>query len=494
MSEPTFNLVDKGWIPVQGERDLQSLKQIFTRKELGRLSGNPVEKISVLRLLLALTQTAIALPDHMAWQQLTLDDLADKVLVYLGRWHDRFDLYGSRPFMQFPQLARGKTTPFSAAQPYVATGNKVILNSWNQETPTEPPGQAMALLRQSFYACGGKRFDNDLVLSQGLGEKKPSGAPGVLTGFKGYLHTYLLGDTILGTIKNNLLTDEDIRQLPFSGLGQPCWEEMPDGEVSQRALDYKSSYLGQLMPLDKFVLLLENGMVMTEGIPYETYKTGLVDPALTIFQGDKDVKTVWAETEKRPWRELTALLSFLKVDATHKSPHFLSMGLEKLSSTPNTVARFWTGGMQLSNNAGEQYLSGMDDYVESEFHIPLTLSTRTGFDFFQKMISDLERYSKVAYASVKSYFIALNNDQKDSYASMAAGRFWEAMEPRAQIILDLAFAELPDREQKIEEEMKLWEEAVLHIYNHFCAKDTARQMTAWVKAAPNFSTAKKRRK
>ena len=80
MSEQTFNLVDGEWIPVQGEKDLQSLKQIFTRKELRRLSGNPVEKIAVLRLLLTLAQTAIPLPDREAWRQLTPDDLADKEL------------------------------------------------------------------------------------------------------------------------------------------------------------------------------------------------------------------------------------------------------------------------------------------------------------------------------------------------------------------------------------------------------------------------------
>lgn len=108
------------------------------------------------------------------------------------------------------------------------------------------------------------------------------------------------------------------------------------------------------------------------------------------------------------------------------------------------------------------------------------------------MINDLGHYSKITYAAVNNYFDALNNEQKSSYASVAAGKFWEAMEPRAQTILDLAFAELPDRDQNIEEEMKFWRATVLRIYNQFCAKDTARQMTAWVKASPNFSATKKK--
>lgn len=494
MTERTFNLIDNGWISVQDEKHRVSLKQIFSQKEFKRLSGNPVEKIAVLRLLLAITHAAVSLPDKDAWLSLSLPELADKALAYLQTWHDHFDLYSKQPFMQFPQLAQGKTSPFSAAQLCVATGNKVILNSWNIAIPSSPPEQAMALLRQSFFACSGKKFDQGINLSPEYGEKKASGTYGTLTGFRGYLHTYLLGDTLLDTVKNNLLTDEDIRELPFTGLGRPCWEEMPDGEVSKRALDYKSSYQGELLPLDKFVFLKEDGMVMTEGIPYESHKTGLVDPALTIRQDGKDIKAVWASTEKRPWRELTALLSFLKMGATHKSPHFLSMNMEKMRGTQAAYMRFWAGGMQLSSNAGEQYLSGMDDYVESEFHIPMNQQIETGFEFFQKMIGDLDHCSKITYGAVANYFAALNCEQKAAYAATAASTFWETMEPRAQNILDLAFSETPAREQNIAEEMKVWHQTVLRVYNQFCAKDTSRQITAWVKASPNFSAPPKQGK
>lgn len=487
MTERTFNLIDNGWISVQEEKHRVSLKQIFLQKDFKRLSGNPVEKIAVLRLLLAITHAAVSLPDKDAWLSLSLSELADKVLAYLQTWHDHFDLYGELPFMQFPQLAQGKTSPFSVSQPCVATGNKVILNSWNIAIPSSPPDQAIALLRQSFFACSGKKFDQGITLSPGYGEKKASGTYGTLTGFRGHLHTYLLGDTLLDTVKNNLLTDEDIRQLPFTGLGRPCWEEMPDGEISKRALDYKSSYQGVLLPLDKFVFLKKDGMVMTEGIPYESYKTGLVDPALTIRQDGKDIKTVWASTEKRPWRELTALLSFLKMGATQKSPYFLSMNIEKLRETQAAYMRFWAGGMQLSSNSGEQYLSGMDDYVESEFHIPINQQIETGFECFQKLIDELDKCSKITYKAVANYFAALNEQQKAAYAASAAGTFWEAMEPRAQIILDLAFSENPAREQNIAEEMKVWRQAVLRIYNQYCAKDTSRQIIAWVNASPNFS-------
>lgn len=127
MTERTFNLIDHGWIPIQGVNARQGLKQIFSQGDLKQLSGNSVEKIVVLRLLLAITHAAVSLPDNAAWLSLSLPELAEKVIAYLQTWHDHFDLYGKKPFMQFPQLAQGKTSPFSVAQLCVATGNKVIL-------------------------------------------------------------------------------------------------------------------------------------------------------------------------------------------------------------------------------------------------------------------------------------------------------------------------------------------------------------------------------
>ena len=56
-SERRFNLVDENWIPVAGE-GLVSLRRVFTDHNLMALGGNPVEKIALTKLLLAIAQTA----------------------------------------------------------------------------------------------------------------------------------------------------------------------------------------------------------------------------------------------------------------------------------------------------------------------------------------------------------------------------------------------------------------------------------------------------
>lgn len=98
-----FNLIDDPWINVIGQ-PRQSLKMFFTNPELSRLGGNALDKIALLRFLLALTHAAVRIPDASTWKELTPGDIAAGVLRYLEQHHDCFELFGKHPFLQFPQL------------------------------------------------------------------------------------------------------------------------------------------------------------------------------------------------------------------------------------------------------------------------------------------------------------------------------------------------------------------------------------------------------
>ena len=494
-----FNLVDDPWIKVTG-RELQSLKMLFSDLTLARLSGNAVEKIAVLRFLLALTYAAVEVPDTASWQALTPEQISRSVLEYLEHHHDTFELFGEKPFLQFPVLAKSeKKQPYSVLSPSTAVGNKPVLTNWNLPVSADVCELPLFLLRGCGFGMGGKKFDNSLVLTGGYVGKfndkgKPaSGSNGALLGFQGYLHSYLQGDTILETIHLNMLTAEEVAEMGVfpGGMGRPAWEHMPLGEDCPRAREYKESFQGILLPLDKFYLLLpaENKIVMTDGIRYPSHLTGLKDPALRIFQKGKDIKAVWAKTAVRPWRELSAILSFLKAVDSNRDPYFLSCGIAKLPAT--STVHVWTGGVEVSSNAGEQYVSGKNDYIESDFYFPVEYLAAASLDKYENIMTEIESLQSVLYKSVSGYFKELQNLSGADIASAASAVFWEMMERDVPQIIEAAFSENIVDDVAPQELVKRWRRLVLDLYDRNCPCATARQLEAWCKHKPFAYTKKK---
>src|SRR5690554_5100000 len=102
--ENRFNLVDEPWLPV-ADHGRVSLRDIFSNPEYQSLGGNPIQKIAVFKLLLAIAQAAVTPEDEKGWYQLGAQGMAEKCLAYLEQWYDRFYLYGDKPFLQMPAIA-----------------------------------------------------------------------------------------------------------------------------------------------------------------------------------------------------------------------------------------------------------------------------------------------------------------------------------------------------------------------------------------------------
>ena len=65
-TENRFNLIEEPWIPFV-DVGLVSLRQIFTHSGYRALGGNPVQKIALTKLLLAIAQAAATPADDEAW-------------------------------------------------------------------------------------------------------------------------------------------------------------------------------------------------------------------------------------------------------------------------------------------------------------------------------------------------------------------------------------------------------------------------------------------
>jgi CRISPR system Cascade subunit CasA len=486
-TENRFNLVDEPWIPIAGTGPA-SLRRIFQDTGFRSLGGNPLQKIALLKLLLAICQAAYTPKDDEDWAAAGPAGLAAKTLAYLEKHRDCFWLYGEKPFLQIPAIRGAARQSFGAVLPDIATGNTTVLTQSQMERTLSDAEKAVLVVQLMGLALGGKQTDNSVVLSrayQGKTNEKgkaATGKPGPGIGFFGYLHNFLSGTRLIETLWLNILTTENIDALKIytEGLGPIPWETPPAGENDPVAQALKKSLMGRLVPFSRFVLLAEDGIHYSEGILHYTHRDGMTDPSVAMDKSGKDIKVFWTDPVKRPWRSLTSLLGFLSNEDHHFECPYISLGMNRGRKKLRTIG-LWSAGLRVSSNAGEQYVSGADDYVESEI---LFDSAGIGEDFYLNLkneMSILDDVSRVLYGRIMGYYKELKTDGKP-YAERALELFWQFYERGFQ---DLVYAcEISAKEagQKRYYFLKNAEK----VYEDCCAGDTGRHLQTWAKNYPDL--------
>lgn len=488
-----FNLIDEPWIPVVGTHNGQggrvSLKQLFsssgTEASYRALGGNPVQKIALKKLLLAIVQASITPVDDAEWAELGPDGLAQKCLDYLQTWHDRFYLYGDMPFLQMPAIKSAAIQSFGAVSAEVSTGNTTVLTQSQAEKPLADADKALLIVQLMGFALGGKKTDNSVVLSEYYQGKtndkgRPStGKPGPCIGYMGFLHSFLFADSVQKTLWLNLFTQEQIDGWAVypMGMGVPPWQQMPSGEDCPIAKQLKSSLMGRLLPISRFCLLAEEGLHYSEGIAHPDYKEGMVDPSVAVDYTLKEPKAIWVDPERRPWRFLTALLSFIG------KRNFQCEQLRQLLGRTDgivPIVGIWSGGLRVSSNAGEQFVSGSDDYVESLIQLDTAMLGGTWFTQLQNEMDELNHLSKIIYGAVLNYLKEQKTEGK-AVAGQAANLFWQLAEHHFQKLVYAC-----DDPEKVRTLRPAFASIVNKVYDLYCPKDTARQLDAWAKYRPNL--------
>ena len=185
LEDNRFNLIDEEWIPVAGH-GRASLRQVFSDGALKEIGGNPVEKIALFKLLLAIAQSACRpLPDDEAWEELRVEGMMACVQKYLNQHRDSFWLYGERPFLQMPAVEKAKKQPLGAVQLEVASGNTTVVTEFQQEKSLTDAEKAVLLVTLMGFACGRKNTDYSITLSKNY-PKRSAHAPEKPTPSLGY--------------------------------------------------------------------------------------------------------------------------------------------------------------------------------------------------------------------------------------------------------------------------------------------------------------------
>lgn len=491
-----FSLFSEPWIPIVGN-DRKSLEQVFTDPTLSQIGGRATEKIAIFKFLLAIAQRAYTPKDETDWFKLRPEGLAQAALGYLQKHREAFDLYGEQPFLQMPQVRRAAIKPFATIVPEIASGNTTVLTHGQVARYFSDAEIAVSLLTLQSFALGGKRTDNSVVLSPHYKGKlnhkgKPStGKSGPSLDFCGLLHSFVLGDTLWESLWLNLWTQDFLNQdkqkaLYPLGLGTPPWERMPEGEDCPVAREYRETLIGRLVPLSRYCLVDDQNIYLTEGIKYDGYKEGKFDPTSAVTNTSKGPKTLWVDPEKRPWRELTSLLNQIK-DGSHfecQQVQVFSAHCPKLKQELSEKrVSFWSGGLRVSSNAGEQYVSGTDDYIESVVELSLSCFGEYWYAEFSKQMLDLELRAKQLYGCILHYQKTMNLADNKA-AALGVNQFWVRSESNCQPLLDACVEEETVKRDLLEKLQKEFYLTACQIYDELCPNMTARQMQAWIKSRP----------
>lgn len=488
--ENRFNLVDEPWIPV-ADHGRVSLKQIFSKSKYRSFGGNPVQKIALLKLLLAIGQAAATPKDDMEWKALGAHGLADRCLAYLEKWHDRFYLYGDKPFLQISAIRAARIQPYGALLPEVSTGNTTVLSQVQVQRELDDASKALLLLTLMGFALSGKKTDNSVVLTSGYAGKrndkgKPStGKPGPSVAHKGLLHNFFYGEDLQQTVWLNLFTLQQLGQMNLYSEGVGCapWESMPKGEDCDQAKKLKHSLMGRLLPVCRFCLIAEDGLHYSEGIAHLGYKEGVVDPSMAVNYSGKEPKALWVDPEKRPWRELTALLGFFEqADAQGYQSWQIRVGLERARDVTDTFS-IWSAGLSVRINAGEQFFSGSDDFVESQVWLHSEILGDIWFTQLKSEMDALNDLAKNLYGRVQSFFKAQTVDGS-KIAPQATQLFWQLCERDFQSLV-VQCAQTEEAALHRQQLRKRFAGYIYQSYDKFCPYGTARQMDAWAKYRPN---------
>jgi len=501
--DSSFNLVTDQWIPVIG-RGSVSLLEVFEDESISWLSGNVIENLAVFRLLLAIAQSAFTPKDEAEWDTYTSNQMSQKSSEYVKQNIDRFFLYGEKPFLQINRIAevrdgldiksKGELLEYAGIDSEKAYKTKRVLFTSQIPLDVTDPRKVMLLLIQQAFGKGGKTFNKKIELSAGFGavnSLKPGS--GLATG--GLLHSYLITKNLIETIRLNLLSSEAIKSTGLfpAGVGKSPWEKMPEHQDCDVSRQLKDSYLGRLIPLGRFCKFQDDGMILIEGIQHQNYLDGRRDLSISADLSAAKTKVLWANTDKNPWRELTSILSFVSASTSSKFENTQLLLTIHRARKHGGIVGVWSAGQQISYNAGEQYMTGKDDYVDSTTWFYAADFGEPWFAQMEHEMKILNKISEILFSCIEQYLLSFSKkekpkkkdkDQVKPRVEKATQEFWELVRPVFSEMLQLFGAD--DSEEKLVERRRQATRIATAVYNKACANTTGRQMQSWAENKPNF--------
>jgi len=469
-----MNLTRDPWIPSvrrDGTRDLFGLDELFAQSHTLRdLAVKPHERIALMRLLICITQAALEGPkDEEGWE--TCGPLIQpRVKEYLSKWFSKFELFGDgERFLQAPNLQQPTSdkegNPATKLDLTLATGNTPTLfdNAAGETRTVAAARAALSLLTFQCFSPGGR-----IGIAIWNGKETPkegssNHAPCVPSSM---VHTLLIGDSLLETVRLNLLTHEIIRDVPPRRLGRPIWEQVPVGAADTAAVDNATStYLGRLVPMARSIHLQPDGTSMTlaNGLDYPLFPA-FREATATIIQKKDELGPLPASTGRSLWRQLGPITVRRK-----SAGDPISGPLALTHALRSNEVGVWVGAF-ITDKAK------IEDVVDGFHQIPRSMLDGPGRMAYERGVQYADATETSLLQAVKHFSgeLKIGNPGYDR----ARQSFWTSVEQSLTALFAVA------RELTTEEELpkSKWGQAVkdaaLDAYRQVCPCQTPRQLQA----------------
>lgn len=461
-----FNLITHPWIPVRwldGHHSLVGLDELFRHAaEIADLDAVPHERISLIRLLVCITQAALGAPADMhGWDEFG-GDLEETVPAYLARAeiHPHFNLFGNGPrFLQCKASAGDKSYPACQVSFTMAAGNSPTL--------FDHFGEVSRLMDAAFLARLLLCYQNFFV-GGSMASKVKGNGPSLKM-----LHTFLISSNLKRTLLANCM---DAELAP--NFGKPYWElGAPDQIKGAAAKVATESYLGRLVPLSCRLDVTGNLQVgyaihIDQGLEYPAYPAAL-EPSATVIPWKEEFRLLRADTNRGIWRDLHCLAILRRSDSQAQSApkifqsHIIEHGEGDVD--------LWVGELIKAKDA--KILDGIED----RFTVPHRLFCEIGQVIYSNGVQHADIQSTGIYSAVKAYAESMMNGSAP--VDVAQRHFWNALDLQRQTLLDLVKDDAVIRGKNFGESDDPWSLAVRKAahaaYDHACPRSTPRQIEAY---------------
>lgn len=458
----TFNLISDPWIPVRyavgGRNSLVSLSTLFSEaSQIGDLACPAHERISIMRMLVCITQAALGAPETGDDWCGFGSDMETRVPDYLRRDDiaPHFNLFGDGPrFLQTKNADDSKPYPASQIVFHFATGNSPTL--------LDHEGSAPRSLSPEFLARSVLTYQNFFV-GGSMASKVKGNGPSLKI-----LHTLLVGKSLKESILANCLDTETIRS-NFGDMGKPCWETRQQSGGANL-----TTYLPRLVPLTCALHVVNDGSLVTidQGEQLPEFPERREAAATVVTKGD-ELRLLRADLEKGIWKDLHAITVLRHADKEMpRAPLNLQSHFEQYCEDDVTL---WLGELVKAKDAK------VIDLIESTFTLPPTMFEDRGRRQYEAGVEHAEVQSRQLYGAIKQYAGTLMNESAPT--ASAQGYFWNALEYQVQVLIDIVRDPSVMEGKSFGEGDDLWtiavRKAARDAYDHVCGRITPRQLKAY---------------